>query len=405
MDCSRKEKVLYDLGADGVCEFQNGEGIRINRTMLAVQSDYFMDEFFGPTPKTIVKINDFDRDTFKLFLDCLFGLKKYADLDALLIYPIAHQYDVKESLQKCTAVLLPKKMCENVCLTLNMALFYNWEVLVDLTIDFIKSEVGIIDLMQNQKYRSVLEPEAVDKLFEDFEQNSVVVDLMYNWAKDYLKNHNESVDVNEFLIKNEMLSALQFESIQCLLDFDKICGAENGEVFCYLEKNLTELGKAFPNQSHWIDLDESYNIKETITFTNSFIVSNNAWLKIFANQVFVGNKLKDGKPRLAVTVKYYWRNAEGGWIHELRFYNFSWDFVGQLKNEPFDLPLSSEQPVHSDKMVVPSHLIKEIKSIEIKYDFTNCHNCKILKASLGSAFENCDELYFTKNVVVNSGSL
>ena len=101
----RKIKAVYELGADVSFKFENGDEIRINKTILAFHSQFFNDIFFCQSAESEFKVEGFDSETFKTFLDCLFGLKDYSVLDSLLIYPIAQQYQVKESLEKCVSIL------------------------------------------------------------------------------------------------------------------------------------------------------------------------------------------------------------------------------------------------------------------------------------------------------------
>lgn len=150
--------------------------------MMAVHSTYFMEAFFGQKTSKQVKIKDFSKDSFKIFLDSLFGLKEYTMSNALIIYPIAHQFGVSDSLQKCQTILMPEVLDDNVPLVLNLSTFYNNKKLINYVVDFIKCKCGVINFLE--KKHKLLEPSAVSELVKNTELNSLL------WTYVHLQKNN-----------------------------------------------------------------------------------------------------------------------------------------------------------------------------------------------------------------------
>lgn len=227
--------------------------------MLSFYSNFFVKFFFGSSPKNDVYVDDFDRETFQTFLDCLLGVKPYSVIDALLIYPIAHKFQVEKCLKKCVNVLKPTEMNDNVLLTLNLALFYECNVLVDDVINFLKNEVNITQLLEDNNFNQLLEPASMLKLIEHVKTDSYLWKAVYEWGENYLTKHGKTVSVAKFFDDVKILKKFgltDFESIESIFDFHESVTKGNflspKKLLIQLKKKLVENNEKFPKTREFI---------------------------------------------------------------------------------------------------------------------------------------------------------
>lgn len=408
---ARKRKVFYNLCADLTFHFQNGDSLHVNKAMLAFQSDIFVEIFFGSPPVNDVNIDDFDCETFQTFLECLVGLKPYTVIDSLLIFPIAHKYQVEKCLKKCVEVLKPTEMNDNVLLTLNLALFYECNELVENVLHFLEKEVNIYKLLEDENFNELLEPAAMLELIQNVEMDSYVWEKVYGWGEKYLKKHNKDDNVRKFFDENKILdtfSLYNFESVQSIINFYKCVTKKN---FLNLEEVLTRLvenEERLSEKSKWVFVKKGDVIEETITFDHprsfahfykAYDLGKDINLNIWRNVVICYtppefNSNKTNVKTISCSIKYNYKSCQPNSTdytkdpYESKSYEFD---EGELTRDFYyhigSIPISR-----------PPCLI-EISSVNITYKFF-C-DCRILKKSLHERV--CDDknnLYFTEDVTI-----
>lgn len=268
---------------------------------MGCNSSFFYELFFGENPKNEFHDTDFDSTSFRLFLDCLMGFKPYTDLDSLLIFPIAHKYKTEESLKRCIQALKPKVMNETVCHTLNLALYYNCQELVDAVICFLNEKFDIFSLLENEELYSVLEPITLAKLIENIKLNSSLVISIFKWAGKYIKNKKKSASVVSFLKEHNIFEKGQkvnFESFEAIFDFletEEIKDLFAVRKFYSLIKNKIAIDdpRRFPDSSKWVTVKKGEQLIEHFKFKDyvrSYLFNDaEVTLQVWRNEmIFMG---------------------------------------------------------------------------------------------------------------------
>lgn len=170
-----------------------------------------------------VSFHDYDIESLRLFLDCLFKFKDYTPEIALIIFPIAHKYQVRECLEKCIEVLSPTKLNENICLALNLAVFYDCNILYDRIIHFLTknndNDDGVHDVLLNEEYINLLEPAAMLKLLEFVKIDENVVNVLCDWGENYLLKNGRVMSLKVFFSEYQILDKI---SLKCFSTADSI---------------------------------------------------------------------------------------------------------------------------------------------------------------------------------------
>lgn len=408
---TRKKKVFYKISADATLHFKNGDTLRVNKGVLALQSNVFTKLFFASPQEnnTDFDVDDFDSETFQTFLDCLIGLKPYSDIDSLLIYPIAHKFQVEKCLKKCVQVLKPTEMNDIVLLTFNLALFYECNELVKNIIDFLKDEVNVNKVLEDENLNQLLEPAAILKLMQNVVMDSYLWTKIYEWGENYLRKHGKDISVRRFFDENKILarfSLSHFESAQSILDFHKIVTKNNflssDEILIYLEKNLMKPEGKLKKNSTWMFVKKGEIIEEIITFKRPFSFAKQEHCIIFTKLKFLRNDILCYADR-KTSNDYNFKTVR----YELKFRfrdrhpdseNYTDDFdeknYGTWEEKVLYNGESEYIKVHVDE---PKHIL-QIKSIVCTYTFL-C-DCRILKAPLNEKLCVTDNnnLYFTNYI-------
>lgn len=218
----RKKEIFYERLADKIFTFSDGKTLKVNKTLLSIESSIF-EQLFSAS-EDLVSIDDFDLSTFKLFLDCLLGFQDFSVEDALLIFPIAWKYETQELIDKCLEILKPTVLNENVCLSLNIALFYKCDKLFHLVLKFLYERELIFKLLDEQLYCEYLEPESMLEILKLVELDSYMLINVINWGKHYLKKRKKLLTLKEFFTQEKIIDFVNFscfETAASFLDFSK----------------------------------------------------------------------------------------------------------------------------------------------------------------------------------------
>lgn len=276
----------------------------MNKGFLAEKSEVFFKILIEYSSNDSISFSDYDLETFKLFLDCLFGFKEYTTEIALVIFPIAHKYQVSEGLEKCIEKLTPVELNENLCITLNLSLFYDCDILANRIVSFLTDddeddedeveEEGDVDddsdndennggeddsvdgedkckideILYNEKYLNLLEPMAILKLLDVVKVNENVINVLCNWGENYLKKNNISKDLKSFFFENKILDRItleQFSTMESIFVFHK---TPRTKAFFSHKKILDFMRKEFlPDlDGEWVEVKKEDTLTETFVF-------------------------------------------------------------------------------------------------------------------------------------------
>lgn len=379
--------------------------------MLAFQSNVFAEEFFGSPPKNEVTVADFDRETFQIFLDCLIGLKPYTVIDSLLIFPIAHKFQVLESLKKCTEVLKPRELNDNVLLTLNLALFYECHELIDNIINFYQKNVSIAKLLEDENFNKLLEPAAMVKLTENVQMDSYLWKAVYEWGENYLIKCNKGTNVKRFFEENKICEKFclsDFESAQSIFEFHESVTKKKfvsrNELLRYFKDCLVKDENELPKKSEWVFVKKGDTIEEKIIFKNplSFAYSattpSGLMLEIWRNDILSYDYPKYSNENDNKIVSYNFTYKYKDCQADSARYSKDPDQSQDYQSEENIISDKSKKITCSIEIRRPSYLL-EISSIGCTYKFFS--DCRILKTSPNKSLNVCDDkiLYFTHNVI------
>lgn len=388
--------VFYEVYADSAATFSNGDKINFNGALLSAESNVWC-HFLLTSDE--IDIKDFDSETFKLFLDCLMGFKEYTVTDALLIFPIACKYEVRKCIEKCTEVLKPTELNENVCLALNLALYYNCEKLTKLIIDdFLVEKFLIQKIFNEEKFCFLLEPESVSALLSKTKIDSYLIELVFKWGHNYLKGKIKSIDVKELFAAYDIDRYIQlecFEDIEAIFKFNE---SDLGLNFFTSQEILTYLRGKSAARSEWVHIKKEEVITETFCTDNEncFVSFNSFRLYITRNPVIFYEKPhaldKCGTDMIVWDVYYYKVESEKENGHRTRV-------EGSVNMER--LCSQYKEGFFGHKTGLDKG--KEEFKVEVRYKFL--HDCRVLMTtflpkSIGAKFVEKDpnELYFTCNI-------
>lgn len=359
--------------------------------------------FFGESPQHEYHITDFDATTFKLFLDCLMGFKPYTNLDSLLIFPIAHKFGTEESLKKCAEVLSPKVMNRNVCHTLNLALCYENQNLVENIINFIKENFNIVALLESEEYCPVLEPVAVAKLLDYVEMDFYLVKVIIKWGENYLRKSNRSVNIGTFLREHRIfikMSAISFESEKSILDFCEFNETNNfftsEQMLSILKSHISNNDtRKFPSDSSWVTIKKGDVLKENFAKPLYFIDIGNGRplnIQIWRNEVVFMDTITESENPVACQINFsYFSSRKGNPLTSHKSCNYSFDESNIIKK--------GKKSIYEIKLPL-SLAFFCLNAFEVTYTFNI--NCRILKTSLDTGvLEESKSLYHTYDITSN----
>lgn len=274
---------FYEINANSTFRFSDGTTLKICSGYLASQRSILHQLVISSTPENIVDIQDCDLNTFRLFLDCLMGFQECTVIDALMIFPIAWKYEAETLIEKCIEILKPTDLNENVCLTLNLALFCQCRKLTDILLKFlVKNQDFLNKFLDQEPCRLLLEPESVKELLNiiyKVEMDSCVVINVFKWADSYLKKKgNRTMDLKSFFKKHGIIDFLElkwFETSGAISDFNN---SELGKGFFSPE----ECWNHFESSSFKIGKSAWFEIKAGDTLTEKFLIKD---LSFFQNSV------------------------------------------------------------------------------------------------------------------------
>lgn len=377
--------------------------------------------------KSDVFIDDFDSETFKKFLDCLFEFKPYTVKDALEIFPVAYEFNVQKSIQLCEEALNPSSMDENVCLTLNLALYYECDDLTQNVINFLKNNYGIMNVIEDERYCLLLEPLSMATLIEHIEIDSCILKKLYEWGIKYLKMQRKRLDVSSFFEKYNLLKNISlnvFESAHSIYEFNECVAMKNfftsDEILAYLKSNICEGQNKIPSKSEWVQVEKHFAVKEHINFAKPLLISssegldnNTHYLKIGTNKIvyFISPHLDRLYNALGLTwaelvtckVNVSWGNNNYKIYHRRPHpYLTEEQLVSRNQLTSFNVVHKNKKFVYSVKLPVKPYY-SELVSVDITYTFS--FKCRILKTSLDVMPYAVDDgnLYFTSFVELQRG--
>ena len=171
-----------------------------------------------------MKIKNYDKTSFKLFLDCLIGFQNCTTTDVFLIFPIAWTFEAEELIKKCIEVLTPTVLNENVCLALNMSLSCKCEELSKIEFDFLLKKKLLYKVLDDEKLCFLLELEAMELMLEHVEMDSYILQNVLKWGEQYLKKNNKRGGLRNFFTQQLLISYLDislFETTKAFLEFDE----------------------------------------------------------------------------------------------------------------------------------------------------------------------------------------
>lgn len=406
---NRKKKLCYEIGADVVIQCADGS-IKVNKTLLAEKSEVFVKmlfEYSSGESDVPISFPDDDLKTFKIFLDCIFGFKEYSPEIALVIFPIAHKYQVRKCLEKCIQVLSPTKFDENTCLALNLSLFYECEILTDRILKFILDTEGVRHILYRDEFSDLLEPLAVSKLLDHIKLDDRDINRLCLWGEKYLIKNNEPMSLKSFLTEYQILNKFSlecFSTIEGVFEFIETDKRReffsDKEIFSFLR---TRMLQKVDNQ--WVEvqggevLTECFVFNPPIPIIKSFIQN----LDICRNQVIFSELKPVTKEQISycvdITHKYYDRTS-------MREQMLSYRHFEKVNTELkcfLEHPLLGGDQMFCRLPIDPFNLIPNIKlgikKVRISYTFKD--DCRILKTfskNLVSDKAESENRFFTHDI-------
>lgn len=219
----RKKLIFFHEFADATLRFNDGSTIQVDQSTLSIKSRVFH-KLFIESPEKIVNIKEYDLVTFRLFLNCLMKFQECSITDALLIFPIAWQFETKKLVQKCIQILEPCTLNENLCLALNISIFCSCDELYNKIMDFLAKNQFFNKLLDNEELYFLLEPEAIEKCLSNIHMDSHTFNNVFKWGEHYLKKNQKPVELKPFFEEYgiaKYLTLSSFETLPLFLEFDE----------------------------------------------------------------------------------------------------------------------------------------------------------------------------------------
>lgn len=380
-------------------KFKNGDAIKCNRYLLASKHLTFYKLLFdGELQPEKIKIKDFDSQSFKLFLDCLIGIKKCSQTDLAVILPIAFKYQIDEFIQKWLKLFKPSKLELNayLCDLLNSAFQFKCDSLVDSILEFLRKDCRIYKLLETQNLCLLLEPDSMRILLNFVQMDSYMYKILFSWAKHYLKINNiKDMWFKGFFAKHKMfhfISLENFETPQSIFAFNEDPLTKkfftNKEILDYLSKTVYSKKK-----SQWVKMGKGESFEEVLT-TGTLYLAKNCSLQFDIhrnNVVFYEWPVDDITSPIDYVVSWRLLDVKNNNSAILRFKIFHEnDLIKSLKMAYLALCVQESG--------------EEFILNEIKINYTFNVDCRILKTSADFQMlfsvpeKNDDVLFFTNSI-------
>lgn len=386
--------VFYEVFADCEATFSNGGKLNFNGALLSAESTVFCHILMSSNEITI---EDFDSDTFKLFTDCLMEFKNYEVTDALLILPIACKYEVLKCIDQCSEILKPTELNENLCLALNLACYYNCEKLAKYIVDdFLVKEYLIQRIFYEEKFCFLLEPESVSALLSKTKVDSYLIELVFKWGQQFLKEKNKNLDVKDFFAAYNIDNYIKLECFENLESVFKFNESDLGLNFFTPAELLAHTRKMLNIKSEWVHINKEESITEifVVDSKNCFVCLNDFDLRVRRNEVVFYEVPPHTRDMISWDIYYYKVEADKEKEHHRRNeknYN-----VENLCAKNIEWFYGSNTGLDD---------VKGEFKIEVRYKFW-C-DCRILKTTFSPSCvaakfvnKNPEELCFTNNIVI-----
>lgn len=318
--------------------------------------------------------------------------------DALLVLPIACKYEVEKFITKCVEILKPTKLDENVCLALNLALYYNCENLIKYIIDdFLVKKYLIQKIFYVEKFCFLLEPEAVSALLSKVKIDSYLIERVIKWGQNFLEEKSKDMDLKDLFTAysiDDYIKLENFENVASILSFYDSARGGNffspSEILQYLKSSRDYL-------SEWV------HVKVEETLTEVFVVDSECSLSLNSFDLNI---------RKHKVIFYECANDADDLM-------ISWDLkLNKLGCMREYCSMETETYVNMDELcsddkdgssfTICDTILNDAKgNLTIKINYTFWHDCRILKTSfrpsgVGAKLFKKDskELYFTKDITI-----
>lgn len=388
MELQRKMKNFYEVFADGVFMFSDGTTIKVSKILIAAESQALEKKFLDVFPNNVVTIpNVYDSITFKLFLNCMLGFQELLPTDALLIFPMAWNYEVKNLLKKCMVVLTPTELNENVCQALNIALFCKCQELCDIIIEFLDDKKLFFKVLDDEKYCFKLEPEPIKHLLALIYNNvdSYTLVNIFKWGENYLKSNRKNMKLKNFFDElriEKYLNFCCFETLSAFIEFNNSFGKEyftEYDARLYSTLNSCKSGKS-----------KFFHIKAGETITENYMITKVRLQLGYSNKVRVF--------RNPVIFYSYPKNYESPMI----LLNVDSELNSEVRINKC-MNMENRENDFFEKGVFFANIFHRYNStvdIDVTLKFQFLFDCRILKTSIDDTENGDENLSFVHDVDV-----
>lgn len=249
--------------------------------------------------------------------------------DALIIFPIAWKHQITKLMKKCTDVLRFTDLNKNVCVTLNMACSCGCrELFNNILIQFLFRKNFTYKLLDEEEYYSLLEPKSMKALLNLTGMDSYIIGNVFKWADSYLKKHEKSMDIKNFLEEHELVPHLKLENFETISAVVNFHNSELGKGFFTYQELWSHVENLnFKNrESSWCKikageiLTEKFVIEDLTLFENSVTT-----IFINRNPVVLYDYFPD-RSAVVLTVDISCNDyRHSSWISDYTFYEYSPD--------------------------------------------------------------------------------
>lgn len=364
---SDKMEIFYGPTANCAIQFENGNCLRFNKDILYGRNDKLytiLNEQLN-LQNGMIKIDDVDPDTFKLFLDCILNFKEYSFDNAMKIFPVAWKYKIESCVNSCIEALTPANVNENLCDTLNLAKFYNCQKLLERIKNFLSDSYDSYKLLEYEEYSNLLSAESMIELIKCVELDSLLWSALLKWADFYILTNDRPGGVEnlfEELGVMKLISWNVFESYTILARF-----LRSAIGLHFYEDDLTRILKekkrTMPKYSKWIKVEEGQSFTEKFTVKRRLLSTRKLNCSVNRNKVLFYNQPKigvDNQRMLSCEITI--NGSDETHLNDFHIDSF------KLKMDP---------AARSHSLVVDDR--NEILRITIKWTFF--YNCRVLLTS------------------------
>lgn len=287
-------EVFYGPSANCAIQFENGNCLRFNKDVLYGCNDRLYAVLNEHLQNGIIKIDDIDSSTFKLFLDCILNFQEYTFDNAIKIFPVAWKYKIENCINSCVEALAPSSVNENLCDTLNLAKYYNCQKLLDRIKKFLSDSYDSYKLLEYEEYSNLLTAESMVELIKCIDLDSLLWSSFLKWADFYILTNDRPGGVESLLEELGIMKLISWNVFESHTGLARFLRSNIGLHFYEddLVKILREKKRTMPKYSKWIKVEEGQSFTETFVVRRRLLSPRKLMFSMNRNKVLFYNQPK-----------------------------------------------------------------------------------------------------------------